>query len=112
MSNKIFVGGLNWNTTEPDLKNLFSEFGDVTSVRIILDRETGRSRGFGFIEIENPVDAETAVKKLDGYHLDHRYIKVSKAVEREPRKKQDTAAAEAAPSASQNPVIPEDNHTS
>lgn len=85
MSNKVFVGGLSWSTKEETLDNLFNEIGEVSSVKIITDRETGRSRGFGFVEFTNKDDANLAVEKLDGTELDGRNLKVSIAQERAPR---------------------------
>ena len=63
MSKRLYVGNLSWGTTEDSLKNLFSQFGKVDSASIITDRQTGRSRGFGFVEMEN---ADEAVHKLNG----------------------------------------------
>ncbi|MFK7828023.1 MAG: RNA recognition motif domain-containing protein [Oligoflexales bacterium] len=85
MSNKVFVGGLSWNTKEDALDVLFSEIGQVSSVKIITDRETGRSRGFGFIEFSDSQHAHDAVDRLDGTELDGRNLKVSMAQERAPR---------------------------
>ena len=83
MGNKIFVGGLNWRTTEPDLKAAFSRYADVASVRIIIDRETGRSKCFGFLEFADPNEVSEVIEKCDGMKLDGRHIKVSAAKERE-----------------------------
>jgi len=94
MNSKVFVGGLHWNTTEPDLKELFSEFGPVRSVRIILDRETGRSRGFGFVEFSEKEQAELAVENLNGKSLDNRSIKVSMAIERERKRSSEKPASD------------------
>ena len=85
MSNKVFVGGLSWNTKEDTLEGLFAEVGEISSVKTIYDRETGRSRGFGFVEFSSENDALTAVEKLDGAELDGRNLKVSIAQERKPR---------------------------
>ena len=85
MSRKVFVGGLSWNTKEHGLEMVFSEIGEVSSVKIITDRETGRSRGFGFVEFTSEDDANTAVERLDGIELDGRTLKVSIAQERAPR---------------------------
>ncbi|MFK7828113.1 MAG: RNA recognition motif domain-containing protein [Oligoflexales bacterium] len=82
MGNKIFVGGLNWRTTEPDLKAAFSRCADVASVRIIIDRETGRSKCFGFIEFTDLNAVPEVIEKCDGMKLDGRHIKVSAARER------------------------------
>ncbi|HAA56862.1 MAG TPA: RNA-binding protein, partial [Myxococcales bacterium] len=70
MSKKLFVGGLRWGTTEDTLLDAFSQFGDVEEAKIITDRETGRSRGFGFVTFANDADAEEAIQSLDGTDLD------------------------------------------
>lgn len=82
MSKKLYVGNLNFATTEDELKMLFSQFGEVTSVAIINDRETGRSRGFGFVEMEN---AEAAVAGTNGKDFGGRTLTVNEAREREER---------------------------
>ena len=80
----LYVGNLPWSTTEAQLRDSFSEHGEVSSVKIIEDRETGRSRGFGFVEMEN--GAEEAIKNLDGKDFNGRNIKVNVArPKREPR---------------------------
>jgi len=71
----LYVGNLPWTTTETALKDLFSQHGEVSSANIIQDRETGRSRGFGFVEMEN--GADEAVESLNGRDLDGRTIKVN-----------------------------------
>ncbi len=81
----IFVGNLNFRTTEDDLHAAFSQYGDVDSVRIIQDRETQRSRGFGFVEMANDNDAQDAINALNGSSLDERELKVNEARPREPR---------------------------
>ena len=92
MGNKIFVGGLNWRTTEPDLKAAFSRYADVVSVRIIIDRETGRSKCFGFLEFADPSAVPDLIERCDGMKLDGRHIKVSAAKERPaPVKQKDTS---------------------
>ncbi|MFK7823010.1 MAG: RNA recognition motif domain-containing protein [Oligoflexales bacterium] len=83
--NKIFVGGINWNTDERTLEDHFSQAGDVTEVKIIMDRETGRSRGFGFVTYSNSNDASNAVSKFDGVELDGKTLKVNIA-EDKPRR--------------------------
>jgi RNA recognition motif-containing protein len=81
----IYVGNLSWTATEDDLKTAFSRFGEVTSASIIRDRETGRSKGFGFVEMTVKTDAEKAIKELDGIPLKGREIKVNEARSREGR---------------------------
>lgn len=79
MVNKLFVGGLAWATTDDSLKNLFSQVGTVTSATIIMDRDTGRSKGFGFVEMSSEAEALEAIKKLNGTELDGRKIIVNEA---------------------------------
>jgi RNA recognition motif-containing protein len=66
MSTKLFVGGLSWNTNDDSLKEAFTSFGDVTEARVINDRESGRSRGFGFVSFANGDDAKSAMDAMDG----------------------------------------------
>lgn len=80
----IFVGNLAYSVTEADLQALFEEFGAVQTAKLIADRETGRSRGFGFVEMDN-ADADAAIKALNGKDLGGRNIKVNQAEERKPR---------------------------
>lgn len=75
----IYVSNLGFNMQDDDLKNLFTEFGSVTSAKIITDRETGRSRGFGFVEMGNDTTAQKAIKELDGRMVDGRTIQVNEA---------------------------------
>ena len=82
MQNKLFVGGLSWNTDNAGLENAFSSFGAIQEAKVITDRETGRSRGFGFVTFANAEDAEKALSQ-DGTELDGRNIKVSIAQDRE-----------------------------
>lgn len=79
MSKKIFVGGISWNTDEEGLREAFSEYGNVVEAKIITDRETGRSRGFGFVTFEESSSVEQAVSAMDGQELDGRSIKVNEA---------------------------------
>lgn len=81
---KLFVGGLSFRTDEEGLRSAFSSHGDVTDVRIITDRETGRSRGFGFVTYLSESDADTALSKMDGHILDGRVIRVDRASSRTP----------------------------
>ncbi|KAM7260118.1 hypothetical protein ACFE04_015859 [Oxalis oulophora] len=82
---KLFVGGLSWNTTDESLRQSFSEFGDVEDVRVITDRDSGRSRGFGFVTYTQDQSAADAVSSMDGKELDGRNIRVNYANERPPR---------------------------
>jgi RNA recognition motif-containing protein len=80
----IYVGNLPFNTTAADLETLFGEYGSVDSAAIINDRETGRSRGFGFVEMENDAGAR-AIEELDGKDYNGRNLKVNEARPREER---------------------------
>ena len=84
MSKNIFVGSLAWATTNEGLEQAFSQFGTVTSAKVITDRETGRSKGFGFVEMETGGDE--AIDALNGSDLDGRQIVVNEARPREPRR--------------------------
>ncbi len=82
---RLFVGSLSWNTTEDSLKDFFSQIGEVAEAKVITDRETGRSRGFGFVEYTNVDDANKAIAELDGKELDGREIKVNMAEQKTDR---------------------------
>ncbi len=89
MSSKLYVGNISFNTNEEGLNNLFADFGEVASVRIITDRETGRSRGFGFVEMTTQDEAQAAIDSLDGKEFDGRNLRINFAKEktdRPPRK--------------------------
>lgn len=77
MNNKLFVGNLSFKTTQDQLQELFAEQGAVVSVAIPQDRETGRPRGFAFVEMANQADAEAAIKALNGRNVDGRDIAVT-----------------------------------
>ncbi|MFY0534636.1 RNA recognition motif domain-containing protein [Nannocystis pusilla] len=79
MARKLFVGGLSWNTTDEGLRAAFGRFGTVVEAKVVTDRETGRSRGFGFVAFQNPADSESAMQAMDGAALDMRQIRVSVA---------------------------------
>ena len=81
---KLFVGGLAWATTAETLKQAFESFGTVTEATVVTDRETGRSRGFGFVAFENDTDGKKALESMEGAVLDGRNIRVSEAVQRDP----------------------------
>ncbi len=81
---KIYVGNLAWATTEADLRDLFSTIGEVQSATVITDRDTGRSRGFGFIEMDDG-DAEKAISELNGRDLGGRDLRVNEAQQKERR---------------------------
>lgn len=79
MSSKLFVGGLSWDTNDAGLNQAFSRFGSVTDAKVILDRDTGRSRGFGFVTLGDAAQAEAAQREMDGATLDGRRIRVNEA---------------------------------
>lgn len=85
MDNKLFVGGIAWGTTEADLMAHFEQVGAVASVKIIMDRETGRSRGFGFVEMETEELAEATIEQLDNQELQGRSLRVNLARPQEGR---------------------------
>ncbi|KAJ7188482.1 hypothetical protein C8R46DRAFT_1054834 [Mycena filopes] len=76
---KVYVGNLSWNTNDDSLKNAFSEFGNVVDSIVMKDRETGRSRGFGFVTFNSPQEAEAAINGLNEQDLDGRRVKVNLA---------------------------------
>lgn len=78
-ANKLFVGGISWDTTEEGLKEYFQQVGPVSEAKIITDRVTGRSKGFGFVTMENDEDAAKAIEELNGKELDGRSLTVNKA---------------------------------
>jgi cold-inducible RNA-binding protein len=82
MSNKLFVGGLSWDTNDEGLRNAFGRCGEVLEAKVITDRETGRSRGFGFVTVADAGVAQTAMRELDGTMLDGRAIRVNEAQQR------------------------------
>ena len=84
---KLFVGNLSWGIDDNRLWNLFSTHGEVTEARIILDRETQRSRGFGFVTFANSQDAQNAMDQMNGKEVDGLVIKVNEAMERQPRER-------------------------
>ncbi|MCP5183192.1 MAG: RNA-binding protein [Pseudomonadales bacterium] len=75
---KIYVGNLPWSTSDEDLEKMFSACGEVTSARVVMDRETGRSRGFGFVEMSNQ-DGNRAISELNGKQIDSRALRVNEA---------------------------------
>ncbi len=89
MATKLFVGSLSWNVTDDQLRDFFAAAGKVASANVIVDRDSGRSKGFGFVEMENDDDAKKAVAELNGKELDGRAINVSEARPREERPRRD-----------------------
>ncbi|MFM8434511.1 MAG: RNA recognition motif domain-containing protein [Planctomycetia bacterium] len=85
MARKIYVGNLPWSTTSSDLEAMFSPHGAVRSAEVISDRETGRSRGFGFVEMETDEGLQAAINALNGHEVNGRPLTVNEARERTPR---------------------------
>ncbi len=85
MVKKVFVGGLSRGTTDEDLQKAFASYGEMTEAKVITDRDTGRSRGFGFVTFAWNEDAKTAISKMHGAGLDGRNITVNEAQEKGPR---------------------------
>ncbi len=85
MGNRLFVGSLSWNTDDQALRDAFERFGAVDDVKVMTDRETGRSRGFGFVTFTEAANASNAIREMDGSVLDGRTLSVSEAQERAPR---------------------------
>jgi len=85
----IFVGNLAFSTTEEELAQLFHPYGEIASVRIMTDRYTGRSRGFGFVEMPDAMEANAAIAGLDGTSLEERALTVTEARPREERRLRD-----------------------
>ena len=85
MGKKLYVGNLTFNTNDRTLEETFSAFGTVESAQVIMDRDTGRSKGFGFVEMSTEEEAQAAISNLDGQDLDGRNLKVNEAKPRENR---------------------------
>jgi RNA recognition motif-containing protein len=81
----IYVGNLSFRTDDQELNEVFSEFGDVASAKVVIDRETDRSRGFGFVEMDNDDEAKAAIAALDGAEVSGRNLRVNEAKPRESR---------------------------
>jgi RNA recognition motif-containing protein len=82
MATNIYVGNLTFNTNSADLENLFSAHGSVSKAQVVTDRDTGRSRGFGFVEMDSADDAQKAIDALNGKDVDGRQLTVNLAKER------------------------------
>lgn len=82
MSKKLFVGGLSWDTDDAGLRDAFSRFGELREAKVITDRDTGRSRGFGFVTFNDASAANTAEQEMNGTTLDGRSIRVNEAQDR------------------------------
>jgi RNA recognition motif-containing protein len=85
MAKNIYVGNLNFDTTSEDLDQLFSEFGSVSSAKVITDKMSGRSRGFGFVEMDDDQAGEQAIEAMNGKEIDGRTLTVNEARPREDR---------------------------
>jgi len=83
MSKKIYVGNLSFNTNDDELNKIFTPFGQVSSSRVIMDKYTGQSRGFGFVEMDNLEEANKAIAELNGKSVEGRNLKISEATPRE-----------------------------
>jgi RNA recognition motif-containing protein len=83
VATRLFVGSLSWNTTDDQLKDFFSTVGTVNSANVIVDRDSNRSKGFGFVEMDSDEEAKKAIASLNGKELDGRAIIVSEARPRE-----------------------------
>ena len=82
----IYVGNLSYGMSEDELRDAFGAFGEVSSVKILMDRETGRSRGFGFVEMPNSVEAEKAIAQLNGKDVGGRALRINEARPKEQRR--------------------------
>jgi RNA recognition motif-containing protein len=89
MATKLFVGSLSWNVNEDQLKDFFAAAGTVVSATVITDRDTNRSKGFGFVEMSSDDEAKAAIEQLNGKELDGRAITVNEARPREDRPRGD-----------------------
>src|SRR5512141_1974543 len=85
MAKRLYVGNLPYTVADDDLRSLFSQAGTVDSSQVMMERDTGRSRGFGFVEMATDADAENAIRMFDGYAMDGRQLRVNPAMAREER---------------------------
>ena len=85
MGNRLFVGNLGFGTTDETIREVFSEFGEVTDAKVVVDRDTGRSRGFAFVTMATDEQARQAIAQVNGSLLDGRQVRVNEAEERKPR---------------------------
>ncbi len=82
MSKKLFIGGLSWDTTNDGLRTAFAKFGEISEATVVTDRESGRSRGFGFVTFEDAGAADSAIQAMNGTMLDGRSLNVNEANDR------------------------------
>jgi RNA recognition motif-containing protein len=87
MAKKLYVGNLSYNTTEDGLRSLFSPFGTVASAKIIFDRDTGNSKGFGFIEMSTDEEAAAAINGTNGHDFEGRQLRVNEAIDKPRRER-------------------------
>jgi RNA recognition motif-containing protein len=85
MAKKLFVGNLSWSTTDAGLREAFEPFGEVMEAKVITERDTGRSRGFGFVTFTDDEAADTAIQEMNGAEIDGRAVRVNEAEQRERR---------------------------
>ncbi|HVK71863.1 MAG TPA: RNA-binding protein [Kofleriaceae bacterium] len=85
MSTRLYIGNLSFNTSGDTIREEFSRFGEVTDVHVVMDRETGRPRGFAFVTMGSPAEAAKAIEEMNGKMLDGRPLRVNEAEERAPR---------------------------
>ena len=86
MGNRLYVGNLAYDSNKESLRAAFSQFGEVTDVHVVTDRQTGQSRGFGFVTMSSQTEAETAMQSMNGAELDGRRLRVNEAEERPQRR--------------------------
>ena len=82
MNTRLYVGNLSFNTTADGVRTAFQQFGTVSDVHLVTDRETGRSRGFGFVTLSDDTDVQEAIRNMDGFFLDGRNLRVNEANDR------------------------------
>ena len=81
---RLFIGGLSYTTSEDTLRSAFAQYGEVTAAQVVTDRDTGRSKGFGFVDFVSDTDAQTALEAMTGQRLDGRTITVERAKPKAP----------------------------
>lgn len=91
MGKKLYVGNINYKTSEEALESVFSEFGTIESISMVNDKYSGKFRGFSFVKMASEVEAKTAMENIDSQELDGRQLKVSMAIEKGPRKEREKA---------------------
>jgi cold-inducible RNA-binding protein len=85
MSKNLYVGNLSYNVTESQIRELFAQAGNITEVKVIMDRDTGRSKGFAFVQMSDNTEAQNAIRRFNGYSMDNRVLNVNEARPREER---------------------------